>query len=42
VIKEGLASDKPTVMDFKVHSKEMVSPMVPAGASLAEILELEG
>ncbi|MBN1324204.1 MAG: acetolactate synthase large subunit [Methanotrichaceae archaeon] len=42
VIKEGLASDKPTVMDFVVHSKEMVSPMVPAGASLEEIMQLEG
>ncbi|MCX8206628.1 MAG: acetolactate synthase large subunit [Methanothrix sp.] len=41
VLKEGLASDKPTVMDFIVHRDEKVSPMVPAGASLSEILELD-
>ncbi|HOT07397.1 MAG: acetolactate synthase 3 catalytic subunit [Methanosaeta sp. PtaB.Bin039] len=41
VIREGLASDKPTVMDFIVAKDEKVSPMVPAGASLSEILELE-
>ncbi len=41
VLKEGLASDRPTVMDFIVHRDEKVSPMVPAGASLSEILELE-
>ncbi|ABK13912.1 MULTISPECIES: acetolactate synthase large subunit [Methanothrix] len=41
VLREGLASDRPTVMDFIVHRDEKVSPMVPAGASLSEILELE-
>lgn len=41
VLKEGLASDRPTVMDFIVHRDEKVSPMVPAGASLSEILELD-
>jgi len=41
VLKEGLASDRPTVMDFVVHRDEKVSPMVPAGASLSEILELD-
>ncbi|MGB9902507.1 acetolactate synthase large subunit [Methanothrix sp.] len=41
VLKEGLASDRPTVMDFIIHRDEKVSPMVPAGASLSEILELD-
>lgn len=41
VLREGLASDRPTVMDFIVHRDEKVSPMVPAGASLSEILELD-
>ena len=41
VIKAALASDKPTVMDFIINPLEMVSPMVPAGATLGEILELE-
>lgn len=42
VIKEALKSDLPTVMDFIINPLEMVSPMVPAGAALSEILELEG
>lgn len=42
VIKEALKSNQPTVMDFIVNPLEMVSPMVPAGAVLSEILELEG
>jgi acetolactate synthase-1/2/3 large subunit len=42
VIREGLASDKPTVMDFIIPRSEKVSPMVPAGASLSDIISLEG
>ncbi len=41
VIRAALASDKPTLMDFIVSPLEKVSPMVPAGAALSEILELE-
>ena len=42
IIKEALKSNQPTVMDFIINPLEMVSPMVPAGAVLSEILELEG
>jgi acetolactate synthase-1/2/3 large subunit len=41
VIRAALASDKPTIMDFIINPLEKVSPMVPAGAALSEILELE-
>jgi acetolactate synthase I/II/III large subunit len=41
VIRAALASDRPTIMDFIVSPVEKVSPMVPAGAGLSEILELE-
>lgn len=41
VIRAALASDRPTIMDFIVNPAEKVSPMVPAGATLSEILELE-
>ncbi|NPV62963.1 MAG: acetolactate synthase large subunit [Methanotrichaceae archaeon] len=41
VIRAALASDRPTIMDFIVSPVEKVSPMVPAGATLSEILELE-
>lgn len=41
VIKAALASDRPTLMDFIVSPLEKVSPMVPAGAAISEILELE-
>ncbi len=41
VIRAALASDRPTIMDFIVNPAEKVSPMVPAGATLGEILELE-
>jgi acetolactate synthase-1/2/3 large subunit len=41
VIRAALASDRPTVMDFIVNPAEKVSPMVPAGATISEILELE-
>ncbi len=42
VLKEAIASDRPTVVDVVISPDEKVSPMVPAGASLSEILELEG
>ncbi len=41
VIRAALSSDRPTIMDFIVNPAEKVSPMVPAGATLSEILELE-
>ncbi len=41
VIKAAMASDRPTLMDFIVSPLEKVSPMVPAGAAISEILELE-
>ncbi len=41
IIRAALATDKPTIMDFIVNPSEKVSPMVPAGATLSEILELE-
>jgi len=41
VIRAALATDRPTIMDFIVNPAEKVSPMVPAGATLGEILELE-
>jgi acetolactate synthase-1/2/3 large subunit len=42
VLKEAIASDRPTIVDIIISPDEKVSPMVPAGASLSEILELEG
>ena len=41
VIRAAMATDRPVVMDFIVNPAEKVSPMVPAGATLSEILELE-
>ncbi len=41
VIRAALATDRPTIMDFIINPAEKVSPMVPAGATLGEILELE-
>ena len=41
VIRTALASNRPTVMDFIVNPLEKVSPMVPAGAAISEILDLE-
>ena len=41
VIKEAVKSDRPTVIDFVVEREENVSPMVPAGAAINEILDLE-
>ncbi len=41
VIKEAVSSEKPTIIDFVVEREENVSPMVPAGAAINEILDLE-
>ena len=38
VLREGLASDKTVIMDFVVDREESVYPMVPAGASITEML----
>lgn len=37
-IREGLATPGPVIMEFKVAREEKVLPMVPAGASLAEMV----
>jgi acetolactate synthase-1/2/3 large subunit len=41
VLKEAIDSEVVTVVDVIISPAEKVSPMVPAGASLSEILELE-
>ncbi len=41
VIKEAVKSERPTVIDFVIEREENVSPMVPAGAAINEILDLE-
>jgi len=41
VIVEAVKSGRPTVIDFVVEREENVSPMVPAGAAINEILDLE-
>jgi acetolactate synthase-1/2/3 large subunit len=41
VIKEAVKSECPTVIDFVVEREENVSPMVPAGAAINEIMDLE-
>ena len=38
VLKKGLASKKPVIMDFVVEREECVYPMVPAGAPVTEML----
>ena len=38
VLREGLSSDKTVIMDFVVDREECVYPMVPAGASITEML----
>lgn len=38
VIKEGFAHDGPVIMEFKIAREEKVLPMVPAGASLNEMV----
>ncbi|HIH45259.1 MAG TPA: acetolactate synthase large subunit [Candidatus Methanoperedenaceae archaeon] len=41
VIEEAVSSGRPTVIDFVVEREENVSPMVPAGAAINEIMNLE-
>jgi len=41
VIEEAIASGRPTVIDFIIEPEENVSPMVPAGAAINEIMDLE-
>jgi len=41
VIEEAVKSQRPTIIDFVVEREENVSPMVPAGAAINEILDLE-
>jgi len=38
VLREGLFSDKTVIMDFVVDREECVYPMVPAGASITDML----
>ncbi|MBW2340562.1 MAG: biosynthetic-type acetolactate synthase large subunit [Deltaproteobacteria bacterium] len=38
VLKEGLSTPKPVIMDFWVDREECVYPMVPAGAPMTEML----
>ncbi len=38
VLKEGLAHKGPVIMEFKIAREEKVLPMVPAGASLNEMV----
>ena len=38
VLKKGLESKKPVIMDFVVEKEECVYPMVPAGAAVTEML----
>ena len=38
VLKEGLSTSGPVIMDFKVDREESVYPMVPAGAPITEML----
>jgi len=40
-LKKAVDSGRPTVIDFVVDKEENVSPMVPAGAAINEILDLE-
>ncbi len=41
IIKEAVKSEQPAILDFVVEREENVSPMVPAGAAINEILDLE-
>jgi acetolactate synthase-1/2/3 large subunit len=38
VLKEGLETPGPVIMDFRVEKEECVYPMVPAGAPITEML----
>jgi acetolactate synthase-1/2/3 large subunit len=40
-IREAIGTPKPVIIDFRVASEENVFPMVPAGASLNEIIDQE-
>ncbi|CAD7776866.1 3D-(3,5/4)-trihydroxycyclohexane-1,2-dione hydrolase [Candidatus Methanoperedenaceae archaeon GB50] len=40
-LKEAVDSSRPCIIDFIVERTENVSPMVPAGAAINEILDLE-
>jgi acetolactate synthase-1/2/3 large subunit len=40
-IEEAVKSERPTIIDFVVEREENVSPMVPAGAAINEIMDLE-
>ncbi len=40
-IQQAIAAGKPTIIEFVVEREENVSPMVPAGAAINEILDLE-
>ena len=37
-LREGIASGRPTVIDFKVAPEENVFPMVPAGQAITELI----
>ena len=40
ILKEGLATPRPVIMDFIVEREESVYPMVPAGAPITDMLLL--
>lgn len=40
-IEKAIKANKPAVLDFIVECEENVSPMVPAGAAINEIMDLE-
>ncbi|MDP2845124.1 MAG: thiamine pyrophosphate-dependent enzyme, partial [Candidatus Methanoperedens sp.] len=40
-IEEAVKSERPAIIDFVVEREENVSPMVPAGAAINEIMDLE-
>jgi len=41
ILKEAVESGKPTIIDFIIDKTENVFPMVPAGAAINEIIDLE-
>ena len=40
-IEKAVEANRPVIIDFVVEREENVSPMVPAGAAINEILDLE-
>lgn len=40
-LKKAIDSGRPTLIDFVIECEENVSPMVPAGACISEIMDLE-